>query len=141
MEERMLTAYARSQYQEMQVQTTPGKLVVMLYDGALRFLHLGLDALIRRDLEMQGLNLGKAQKILCELQSTLDMNAGRLAHDLYAIYDYCLRRLLVANAQDRPEHVEEVIRLLTELRDAWDRAERNVRSREGALEGALVAEG
>ena len=68
---RMLAAYARSQYQEMQVQTTPGKLVVMLYDGALRFLHLGLNALRRGDLEEQGANLSKAQQILFELVSTL----------------------------------------------------------------------
>jgi len=137
----MLTAYARSQYQEMQVQTTPGKLVVMLYDGALRFLHLGIEGLRQRDLEAQSLNLGKAQKILCELQGTLDLNAGRIAYDLYAIYDYCLRRLLTANAEDREEYIQEVIQLLTVLRDAWDQAERNVRSGEGSAEGTLTAEG
>jgi flagellar secretion chaperone FliS len=132
----MLAAYARSQYQEMQVQTTPGKLVVMLYDGALRFLHLGLEAMRQGDLEAQSLNLGKAQKIVCELIGTLDFGAGRIARDLLAIYDYCLRQLLVANAEDRDEPVEEVIRLFAVLRDAWDQAERNARSGEegGGLE-------
>jgi flagellar protein FliS len=130
MENTMLAAYARSQYQEMQVQTTPGKLVVMLYDGALRFLHLGLDALRRGDLEAQGLNLGKAQSILCELRAALDLNMGELAYQLDGIYRYCLIRLVVGNAEDRPECVEEVIRLLSELRDAWDHAECAVRSEE-----------
>jgi flagellar protein FliS len=120
----MLATYARSQYQEMQVQTTPGKLVVMLYDGALRFLQLGLEALQRGDREAQGVNLGKAQSILCELTCTLDMTAGEVAANLSAIYRYLLERLLIANAEDNAAYVEEVIGLMSSLRDAWDHAER-----------------
>ena len=122
----MLAAYARSQYEEMQVQTTPGRLVVMLYDGAMRFLHLGRDALLRGDIEAQGLNLGKAQNILCELSSSLDLATGDLAGHLFSIYQYCLERLLVANAEDRVEYIDEVIRLLSGLRDAWEYAERAI---------------
>jgi flagellar protein FliS len=118
----MLPAYARSQYEEMQVQTTPGKLVVMLYDGALRFLQLGAEALRRRDLEQQGLYLGKVQNILAELVSALDLEVGDLAYDLLSLYHYCQRRLLIGNATDDPGCVEEVIRLLSDLRDAWDQA-------------------
>jgi flagellar protein FliS len=124
----MLAAYARSQYEEMQVQTTPGRLVVMLYDGALRFLHMGLEAVRRGDLEVQSLNLGKAQTILCELIATLDMGAGELAQGLLSIYGYCQERLLLANAEDRAEYVEEVIRLMSSLRDAWEHAERAIHS-------------
>jgi flagellar secretion chaperone FliS len=139
----MLNAYARSQYQEMQVQTTPGRLVVMLYDGALRFLHLGLDALQRGDRQAQGLNLGKAQNILVELMNTLDKSAGPLADNLEALYRYCLKRLLIAHAEDRGEDIEEVMRLLLPLRDAWEQAERTFHStanhsedRNAALVGA-----
>src|ERR1051326_6875376 len=99
-EKTMLATYARAQYEEMQVQTTPGKLVVMLYDGALRFLHLGLEAMRRGDLEGQGQNLGKAQSILCELTTTLDPRGGELAGELLRIYQYCVKRLLIANAKD-----------------------------------------
>jgi flagellar secretion chaperone FliS len=137
----MLAAYARSQYEEMQVQTTPGRLVVMLYDGALRFLHMGRDALLRSELEAQGLNLGKAQNILCELITTLDMAAGEVAQNLLSIYHYCLERLLRANAEDRVEYIDEVIRLLSGLRDAWEYAERAVHSSapsSGAAAPALV---
>jgi flagellar protein FliS len=133
----MLAAYARTQYEEMQVQTTPGRLVVMLYDGAMRFLHLGRDALLRGDIEAQGLNLGKAQNILCELISTLDMEAGDLSRNLLSIYHYCLERLLTANAEDRVEDIDQVIRLLAGLRDAWDYAERAFHGGEAhALAGA-----
>jgi flagellar secretion chaperone FliS len=137
----MLNDYARSQYQEMQVQTTPGRLVVMLYDGALRFLHLGLDALRRGDREAQGLNLGKAQNIIFELLNTLDKRAGPLADSLESLYRYCLKQLLIANAEDRGENVEEVIRLLHPLRDAWEQAERTMHSSMGSHvdEGAALA--
>src|SRR5439155_26943800 len=100
-EPRMLRAYAKSQYEEMQVQTTPERLVVMLYDGALRFLQIGLEALRRSDYETQGLNIGKAQSIICELMNTLDPRAGDVASQLAAIYRHWLSRLLVANAEDR----------------------------------------
>src|SRR2546423_1654067 len=123
----MLASYATSQYQELQVQASPGKLVVMLYDGALRFLHLGLDAMGRGDGETQGVNLGKAQNILSHLRDTLDMSAGPIAARLDAIYRYCLKRLLDANAENRAEYVEEVIALLIPLRDAWEHADRTVR--------------
>jgi flagellar protein FliS len=127
----MLNAYARSQYQEMQVRTTPGRLVVMLYDGALRFLHLGLHALHRGDREAQGLNLGKAQNILVELLNTLDKRAGGLADNLESLYRYCLKQLLIAHAEDRGEYVEEVIKLMLPLRDAWEQAERTLHSSAG----------
>jgi flagellar protein FliS len=135
----MLATYARSQYQEMQVQTTPGKLVVMLYDGAIRFLHLGLDALRRGDLEAQALNLSKAQNILGELVSALDFSAGEMATNLLSLYHYFQKRLLIANAEDRADYIEEVIELMTSLREAWDFAERALRCGEGqAPEPALA---
>jgi len=127
----MLQTYAKSQYEEMQVQTTPSRLVVMLYDGALRFLHTALEALRRRDQEVQGTNLGKVQAILCELIDTLDMDAGEIAHQLDSIYRYCLRRLLVANADDRADYIEEVTRIMASLREAWDQAERSLHTSEG----------
>jgi flagellar protein FliS len=129
----MLAAYARSQYEEMQVRTTPGRLVVLLYDGMLRFLYLSLDALRRGDREAQGLNLGKAQNILCHLMTTLDTSAGDLTSGLMSIYQYCVERLLIANAEDRAELIEEVIRLLAPLRDAWDHAERSLHAQGGAV--------
>lgn len=137
----MLAAYARSQYEEMQVQTTPGRLVVMLYDGAVRFLHLGRDAMLRGDVEAQGLNLGKAQNILCELISTLDMDAGDMGGHLHAIYHYCLEQLLRANAEDRAETVDEVVRLLSSLREAWEYAERAIHIQPAAMLATPVLAG
>lgn len=124
----MLTAYATAQYQEMQVQTTPGRLVVMLYDGALRFLHLALDAQGKGDYLTQGINLGKAQDIVLHLNNTLDMSVGGVAPQLRSLYNYLMERLLVANAENRADYIEEAIRLLQPLRDAWEHAERSVQA-------------
>jgi flagellar protein FliS len=122
----MLTAYATAQYQEMQVQTTPGRLVVMLYDGALRFLHLGLDAQKREDYVTQGVNLGKALDIVMHLNVTLDMSVGGVAPQLRSLYNYLQTQLLTANAENRADYIEEAITLLQPLRDAWEQAERSV---------------
>ncbi len=124
----MLGAYATAQYQEMQVQTSQGKLVVMLYDGAIRFLYLGLDAMRRGDLEQQSHYISRAQNILAHLMATLDMGAGEISHQLASIYRYCIERLLYANAEDRADYVEEVIGHLAPLRDAWEHAERSMRA-------------
>lgn len=118
-------AYAVEQYKEAAVQTSPGKLVIALYDGAIRFSLTALEAMKRGDGVVQGINLGKAQNILIHLNGTLDMRAGAVSRELSGIYAYCLQRLLVANADDRPEYVEEVVALLTPLREAWENAEKS----------------
>ncbi len=132
----MLAAYARSQYQEMEVQTTPGRLVVMLYEGAVRFLQGAHDAMLRNDMPARCYNLGRAQNILGHLMSTLDMRAGKISEDLFAIYRYCVERLLQANVEDRADHIMEVIELLSSLKISWEQAERTVRSEERSLVGA-----
>jgi flagellar protein FliS len=135
----MLATYAKSQYEEMQVQTTPEKLVVILYDGALRFLRLGLAGIHNQDVVSQTTNLTRAQDILCHLESTLNPEAGKIASDLKSIYRFCIRRLLIANAENRAENVEEIIHLLESLREAWEHAERTVGGeRQIAQQTALV---
>jgi len=115
----MVAADTGSRCGETQVETPPAHLVI-LYDGALRFLRIALEGLQRRDFRTHGVNLGRAQTILCELIAGLDLGAGEGAYNLLATYRYCLQRLLVANAEDRPEYVEEVIGLLAALREAGD---------------------
>lgn len=117
-------AYAVEQYKEAAVQTSPGKLVIALYDGAIRFSLLALEAMRRGDVAVQGNNLGRAQNILLHLNSTLDMSAGAISKELSGIYTYCLQRLLIANAEDRQDYIEEVVALLKPLREAWENAER-----------------
>lgn len=112
-------------YQTQAVLTTnPGTLVLMLYDGVIRFLGQAIDAhsLPDETLRIQRMHTGilKAQNILVELRANLDFNAGGdYARNLDRLYDYHLRRLLEANIRKSVEPLEEVSRLVGELRSGW----------------------
>lgn len=108
-------------YYQTQVQSqSPLELVVMLYDGALRFMRLTADAIARRDLVAKRDALSKASAIVAELQNSLNMEAGgEIATNLDGLYDYVTGRLTEANARNATEPIEEAIRLMSTLRDAW----------------------
>jgi flagellar secretion chaperone FliS len=117
--------YARTYRANAVLTASPGQLVLMLYDGALMALQVARDSLeapeaTPRRIEVINQQLLKAQNILLELQSGLNLEAGgEFARTLYRLYDYHHRRLLEANVQKRVEPVIEVERLVRELRDAW----------------------
>jgi flagellar secretion chaperone FliS len=115
-------AHAASAYRTVQVESSvsPLELVVMLYDGALASLGQAHDALQRRDLTTKRRAMSKALSIVGHLQSTLDMENGKeVAEELDRLYLYVTQRLLEANIKGTLEPIEESIRLLTKLRDAW----------------------
>lgn len=106
-------------YRQSSVQTsTPAQLVIMLYDGAIRFVRAGLDGLNKRDYEKTNLNLGKAQTIISELMSTLD-HSYEVSKNLFALYEYTNHLLIEANIHKNPAKAEEAIGYLTDLRETW----------------------
>lgn len=108
-------------YKEVEIETASGlKLVVMLYNGAIKFLNLAIDGIKQRKLDVANNNIIKAQDIVTELISSLNFDAGEIAHNLYSLYLYINRRLLEANIQKNTEILQEVIKLLTNLKSAWD---------------------
>jgi flagellar protein FliS len=118
-----LTPYATAQqaYRDSAILTAPPeRLVVMLYDGANRFLIQGATALRSGDLAVMNDRLRRAEAIVTELRQTLDMSAGQVAANLESIYSFCQRLLLEARLKQDPEKIEQVAKLLRELRDAWD---------------------
>ena len=99
---------------------SPAQLVVMLYDGALRFIEGGRLAMAAKDLSRQNESLQRAQKIVIELMSTLDREkGGELATNLASLYDFVLDRLMRANIEDAEKPLDEAARTLRELREAW----------------------
>jgi flagellar secretion chaperone FliS len=112
---------AANAYYQTQVQSqSPLELVVMLYDGAIRFLRNAADAMRRRDLVAKRDAMSRALAILAELQNTLNLDAGgEVAASLDALYTYATARLTDANLQTDPAPIEEVIRILQPLREAW----------------------
>ena len=113
-------------YQAQAVLTaSPGQLVLMLYDGVLRFLGNARSALespeeTPRRIEIIHTNLIKAQNILAEMQASLNHEAGGdHAANLDRLYDYYMRRLLEANLRKDAGPVVEVETLVGQLRDGW----------------------
>lgn len=117
--------YARTYRANAVLTASPGQLVLMLYDGALRSLALAKEAFDRppedcRRFEVINTQLLKAQAILSELQGTLNHEAGgEFARNMHRLYDYYIRRLMEANFQKSVDPVIEVERLLKDVRDGW----------------------
>jgi flagellar secretion chaperone FliS len=114
-------ATSRSAYQRSAVLTaSQGQLIVMLYDGACRFLLQGSTAMSDRQFEVANNKLRRAEMIISHLQASLDYErGGDIAPRLYAIYAFCKRHLSQARIHGDPQRIEEVQSLLRTLRDAW----------------------
>jgi flagellar protein FliS len=107
-------------YKESSVLTaTPERLVVMLYDGARRFLFQAAVAMREGNIELTNNKLQRAEAIITELNSTLDMTAGEVADRLRGIYVFSARQLMQARIKRDPEMIDEVSRLLDTVGDAW----------------------
>jgi flagellar protein FliS len=108
-------------YRQTHVQSrSPLELVVMLYDGALRFLREAEEAMRKGDLVAKRDALNRVFAILSELQGTLNMEeGGETAASLDSLYTYMSNRLTEANMQLKPALVQEVITLMSGLREAW----------------------
>lgn len=99
---------------------SPTQLVVMLYDGALRFIEAGRAGMRAGDLSRQNDGLQRAQRIVSELLATLDREAGgEIADNLARLYDFVLDRLMTANIQDAEAPLDAATLTLRELREAW----------------------
>ena len=123
---------AAEAYKRQQVMTaTPEALTLMLYNGALRFMKEGMDAMEKKDYEQCNTSLLKAQKIIMEFQATLKMEY-EISHQLMPLYDYVYNSLVEANMKSNPAKVQESIDLIKELRDAWAEAMKKARQERGA---------
>lgn len=114
-----------SAYQATAIKTAgPGQLILMLFDGALRFMATAAAGFEEKDLTTQietiHNNLIKAQRVLRELQTSLDMNKGsEFSQRMFALYDYMIAQLTEANLGKKPEPIQIVRTLLEPIRDAW----------------------
>lgn len=108
-------------YQDHSISTqSRGRLIVMLYDGAIKFLKQALEDLQRDDYASKGKNIARAQDILFELNTVLDMEkGGEIAQNLRALYNFMMRHLMQANVRRDERMIKEVISLLEELNQGW----------------------
>jgi flagellar secretion chaperone FliS len=121
-----VAAYAAPQsYQQNAILTAPpGRLVVMLYDGAGRFLRRAAVAMRDGDLENANRFLQRGEAIVDELLATLNLEqGGEIAASLRDLYLFCGRELNDARVARDGDRIEVVAALLCELREAWAQIE------------------
>jgi len=117
------------QYLKTQVQTaSKEQLVVMLYDGAIRFGEQAKSRIDAKDIEGAHNLLVKTQKIVMELLCALNTEeGGEIAGNLVALYKYMYGRLIEANIYKDKARLDEVLGMLRSLRTAWAQAVDNMR--------------
>ena len=116
-----MNPYARPQaYREASVMTaSPEQLVVMLYDGAIRFLRQAEVAMKEGAFLHSFEKLSRGEAIIDELLATLNMDVGEMSERLQAIYVFLKKTLIEGRIQRNHEKIGQVIALLVSLREAW----------------------
>jgi len=108
-------------YQDTAVTTqSRGRLIVLLYEGAIKFMKLAVKEMEAGNYEAKGRYINKAQDIINELNAVLDVDAGgAIASNLRKLYVFMNRRLCEANIKRDPQMIREVIALMEEMNQSW----------------------
>lgn len=112
-----------SRYKESQItSSSPEETVLLLYDGAIRFLRLAIQEITaNNNIPEKAILIEKIVKILDYLQSCLDTDkGGNIAENLHKLYDYMLITLTQANLRNDTEKMNEVLNLLLTVREGWN---------------------
>lgn len=120
---------AYAQYNNSKILTaSPAELVLMLYEGAIKFCNIAIMAVEEKDIPKAHTNILKVEKIIDHFRITLDMSYP-VAQDFDRVYEYLSRRLVEANMKKDKEILEEVCRHIRSLRDTWKEVMRLNRER------------
>lgn len=107
-------------YKQVDVETaSQGKLIVMLFNGAIQRAEEAKRQLAQHDIQAVHNNLVRAQDIVAELRGALNMSAGPIAHNLDRIYEYFQHLLIQANIRKDPAPIDECVELMASMRDTW----------------------
>lgn len=118
-----------NQYKKTEISTAnQGKLILMLYDGAIKFINKAIELMPKKDIENIHNNIVKAQDIIIELATSLNMDAGEISQRLFSIYMYINNRLTDANVKKDQKPLLEVKKYLSDLREAWEEAAKKVQT-------------
>lgn len=120
---------ALNAYQQNSVFTaSKEKLLLMLYEGLVRFIKQAISSLEEKDYQKAHTNLIKAQNIILEFMATLNMEiGGELSKSLMALYDYMYRRLVEANIKKDINIAKEVLEFAEELKEAFEEAYKKIK--------------
>ncbi|MFE9277904.1 flagellar export chaperone FliS [Paenibacillus glucanolyticus] len=120
---------AVNRYYETQIKTaTPEELTLMLYNSCIRFLKQAYNSVENRDYQSKNSYVTKAINIIDELHATLNMNYD-ISKSLASLYEYFKQRLVYASMRLDLEVFQEIIDLITDLRDTWHEAIKTVKQK------------
>ena len=128
-----LSAYRATQNQAQVLTADPHRLIQLLFGNLMMSLQKAKGFLERNQLGEKGKSITHAIEILLALDEAIDEErGGELAGNLRALYNYCVRQLMAANQECSLEKLEEVQRLMLEIKIAWDSIEGKSNDNESA---------
>ena len=135
-----MNTYNMNQYQQNQVHTaSPEQILLMLYDGAIRFTRRAIAGIEENQPELKSSGISKTMAIISEFSNSLDREiGGHIAEDLDALYEFMLRELISANLQNDVEKLRNVEKLLMDLRQTWGEAVTISRKEMGVAASASI---
>ena len=92
---------------------------LMLFDGAITFIGVALQAIARSDYELKGKMISKSIAVVNGLKDCLDMSHGELPSNLHDLYEYMVENLFQANLTSDVETIKEIQLLLKTVRESW----------------------
>lgn len=115
----MVTNRGYAAYANNKIATaSPAELTLMLYEGAIKFCNIALDAIEKKEIEKAHNNIMKVQRVIEEFQITLD-HRYEVAKSFDDVYSYLMERLVQANMKKDPEILKECLGHLRTMRDTW----------------------
>ncbi len=130
---RNLKAYKKTNLEAELSVADPHRIIQMMYEGLIERLAQAKGAMLRNDLQGKSERLSKAMGIINGLQGSLDRTQNpELGDRMYAIYDYMKELLTTASTTLKTEPIDEVVRLLLPIKEAWDKIPMDVRQQMNA---------
>ena len=117
----MVPSRFRKEYSHNEIATSSqGRLIIMMYEGAVKFVNLAIEGVDNKDLSKKGIYINKAHDIINELSLALDMKkGGEIAQKLESLYQFILHQLTLANIKSDRKALESILNVLTPLLEAW----------------------
>jgi flagellar protein FliS len=114
-----LEQYGRAKHDAQAEFASAHEKTLMLFDGAITFTGVALQAIARSDYELKGNMISKSIAVINGLKDCLDLTEGELPSNLHDLYEYMVERLFKANLTSDIEAIEEVQSLLKTIRESW----------------------
>ena len=114
-----LEQYGRAKHDAQAEFASAHQKTLMLFDGAITFTGVALQAIVRSDYELKGNMISKSIAVINGLKDCLDLTHGELPSNLHDLYEYMVEKLFKANLTTDVEAIEEVQSLLKTVRESW----------------------